>query len=150
MYKDEAVLIDVDGVLLDTEYIFKEILDLKLKGDAKWDYFMKHCNSDRTEHFKNFLELWYCLSNRYKIFISTARNEKCKQDTLYKLAKGCFFTTEDNLLMRKENDYRPATEVKKDHLLQVMKNFNVVVFIDDDIANCRMAKELGVLALWKV
>lgn len=150
MYKEDVIVFDVDGVLLNTEYIFKEIFNLKLKGDAKWDYFIKHCNSDRTQSYKNILDLWFCLSSRYKIFISTARNEKCKKDTLYKLAKCCFFTTEDNLLMRKSNDYRPATEVKKEHLLQIMKNFNIILFIDDDLANCEMAKELGILTLRKV
>ena len=75
----------------------KEIFDLKLKGDAKWAYFMKFCNSERTQPTKSALELWYCLSREYKIFISTARNENCKEATLHKLAENCFFTTEDNL-----------------------------------------------------
>ena len=68
---EKAVVFDIDGVLLDTEYIFREILDLKLKGDAKWDYFIGHCNSDRTKPIESALNLWYCLSSRFKIFIST-------------------------------------------------------------------------------
>ena len=150
MQKEDVIVFDIDGVLLDTEYIFKEIFDLKLKGDAKWDYFLKYCNSDRTQPIKNTLDLWFCLSHRYKTFISTARNEKCKNETLLKLAQNCFFTTEDNLLMRKDGDYRPAIEVKKEHLIQIMKNFNIILFIDDDLANCEMAKGLGILALRKV
>ena len=150
MGKEDAVVFDVDGVLLNTEYIFKEILNLNLKGDAKWNYFMEHCNSHKTKPIKNALDLWYCLNSRYKIFISTARNEKCKEETLLKLAESCFFTTEDNLFMRKNGDYRPALEIKREHLTEIMKNFNVLLFIDDDLANCEMAKELGILALRKV
>lgn len=148
--KDKCIVFDIDGVLLDTEYIFKEIFDLKLKGDAKWAYFMKFCNSERTQPTKSALELWYCLSREYKIFISTARNENCKEATLHKLAENCFFTTEDNLFMRKDKDYRPAVEIKKEHLIQIMKNFDIVAFIDDDVANCEMAKELGITAFRKV
>lgn len=150
MYKEDAVVFDVDGVLLNTEYIFKEILDLKLKGDSKWEYFMKHCNSDRTKPFNDISDLWYCLSSRYKVFISTARNEKCKEATLDKLWKHGFICHEDNLLMRKKDDYRQAVEIKKEHLFKILENYNVITFIDDDIANCRMAKELGVLTLRKV
>lgn len=150
MEKEDAVIFDIDGVLLDTEYIFKEILSLKLKGDAKWDYFIKHCNSERTQPFKNILNLWLHLSQRYKIFISTARNEKCRKETFLKLAKSCFFINENCLLMRKNGDYRSALEVKKEHLTQILKNFNVLFFVDDDLANCQMAKELGILSLRKV
>ena len=52
--------------------------------------------------------------------------------------------------MRKNGDYRPALEIKREHLVEIMKNFNVLLFIDDDLANCRMAEELGILALRKV
>ena len=154
--KENAVVFDIDGTLLDTEYIFREILNLKLKGDAKWDYFMKHCNSEKTKPFDNILELWFCLSTRYEVFISTARNEKCKETTLAKLQKSYFFIKEESIFMRKDGDYRAAVEVKKDHLNEILKNYNIIAFIDDDhfvqtgVAGVKLAKELGIPALRKV
>ena len=31
-----------------------------------------------------------------------------------------------------------------------MESYDIIAFIDDDLANCEMAKELGILALRKV
>jgi hypothetical protein len=52
--------------------------------------------------------------------------------------------------MRKEDDYRPSPEVKKDHLNKVLQKFDIIAFIDDDLANCQMAKEEGIFSLRKV
>lgn len=151
MQKEKTVVFDVDGVLLKTDYIFEEIFKLKLKGDAKWDYFREHCNSERTEPFKDIVNLWYKLAIGYrKVFISTARNEKCREATHTKLWNCGFIIPEECLLMRKDKDYRSAVEVKKEHLFKIMENYDIVAFIDDDLANCEMAKELGILALRRV
>ena len=150
IYKEQAVIFDADGVLLNTSYIFEEIFKLKLKGDEKWDYFKKHCNSERTQAFRDILDLWFALSGRFKVFVSTARNEKCKEETPAKLQRSYFFIPNENLLMRKDGDYRESQEVKKDHLLQIMKDYDIIAFIDDDLKNCEMARDLGVLALRKV
>lgn len=150
MYKEKCIVFDIDGVLLDTSYIFKEIYDLKLKGDAKWEYFIKHCNSERTKPYKDILNLWFELSLKYKPFISTARNEKCRNETHEKLLNSCFILPIENLFMRKDGDYRSALEIKQEHLTEIMKNYEVVAFIDDDLVNCEMAKKLGILALRKI
>ena len=39
MQKSKAIVIDIDGVILDSNLILKEIYDLKLKGDTMWSYF---------------------------------------------------------------------------------------------------------------
>ena len=56
----------------------------------------------------------------------------------------------DYLYMRTDGDYRPSQEIKKEHLQDIMKHHEVVAFIDDDLSNCEMAKELGMLALRRV
>lgn len=151
MYKKQAIIFDCDGVLLKTDFIFEEIFNLKLKGNNKWDYFIKNCNSDRVSVIKSsFIFFLKMLQSDTTIFISTARNEKCKKETLEKLWKEGIIIPEENLYMRKENDYREAQEVKKDHLLEISKNYNIVAFIDDELANCEMAEKLGILGLKKV
>ena len=46
MCKKLAIVLDVDGILLKSEHILREIYELDLKGDDKWDYFHKRCNED--------------------------------------------------------------------------------------------------------
>ena len=151
MTKEKTVVYDVDGVLLNTDYIFREIFELKLKGDAKWDYFLKYCNSEKTKPIKEIKELWYKFAISFKtIFVSTARNEKCRDATHTKLWNTGFIFPEENLLMREDGDYRSAKEVKKEHLEKILENYEIVAFIDNDLDNCLMAKELGILALRKV
>ena len=42
----KAIVLDLDGVILKTEPIFKEIYMQDLKGDAKWDYFCENLYFD--------------------------------------------------------------------------------------------------------
>ena len=149
--KKKAIVCDIDGVVLDTQFILDEIHELGLKGEEKWEYFYENCNSDRVkaiETTKNFYttiryeinDLW-CIS-------STARNEKCSDATLKKLAREKIVF--DRSYWRKDGDLRPACEVKREYLLQIMEEFDVIAFIDDDLQNCKMAKSLGILSLRRV
>ena len=150
-FKEKAIIFDCDGVLLDTEFIFREILELNLKGDARWNYFIDNCNSDKVKPITNSTKFFFrFIQAGFHIFISTARNEKCKEETLNKLWKEGFIIPEDNLYMRKDGDYRVSQEVKKDHLIEISKNYDIIAFIDDELANCEMAKDFGILALRKV
>ena len=147
-----AIVFDCDNVLLNTAFIFKEILDLGLKGDAKWDYFIQNCNSDRVTSVPKASEFFFKILSypNTDIFISTARNEKCREETYIKLMKECFIIPKENLYMRKDGDYRSSQEVKKEHLIDISKTHNIIAFIDDELANCEIAKEMGILALRKV
>ena len=145
----DVVVLDIDGLILNTEYIFQELLDLGLKGDEKWEYFHKNCNSDKTELMPGALELLQIFYDAgISIVFSTARNEKCKEATEKKLhSYGINFI---ELYMRKDGDLRLSSEVKKEHLENIMKKYNVTLFIDDDLSNCEMAKNMGISTLRKV
>lgn len=145
-----AIVLDLDGIILNTEPVFKELYMNELKGDAKWDYFHSRCNDDDIELIEGFREFYKALFSALPlaIIISTARNEKCRQATIEKLTKEHVIF--DHLHMRAENDYRPSPEVKREHLQDIMKDYEVVAFIDDDLSNCEMAKELGIFAVRKV
>ena len=148
--KSKVIVCDIDGVCLESEFILREIFELGLKGDDKWDYFYENCNSDRVKAMSGIrllLELAW-VSPFWNVILSTARNEKCREATEEKLRR-CgipFF----RLYMRKENDYRDATEIKREHLQEIMTEFDIIAFIDDDLDNCEMAKKLGVMALRRV
>lgn len=145
-----AIVLDLDGIVLKTEPIFKEIYMQELKGDAMWNYFHANCNRDDIEVIEGFKEFYRVLTNALPlaIIISTARNEKCRQGTIEKLTKEHVIF--DHLYMRKDGDYRPSPEVKKEHLQNIIKSYEIAAFIDDDLSNCEMARELGIFSMRKV
>jgi len=145
--KRKAIVIDIDNCVLDTQFILDEIHKFGLKGEEKWEYFYKNCNSDRVTLMSGIKDMLGEMYWDTPIIISTARNEKCKEATLNKLWKEGFIIPDDAIFMRSYYDLRPASEVKREHLIEIMKEFDVIAFIDDDIDNCEMAKELGILSL---
>ena len=142
--KRKCIICDLDNTLLDSEHILQEAEALDLYGDLKWDYFYNHCNDvEVIPEILKLLNVFFI--NGITIIFSTARNKKCYDTTVEKLCKeGIYF---DKLLMRKDGDLRDACEVKKDHLIEIMKEYDIIAFIDDDLTNCNMAKELGILSL---
>ena len=146
--KRKAIVCDIDGVLLDSSHLMQEAEYFELYGDLKWDYFYNHCND--VEVITETKEFILKCAETFDILLSTARNEKCKYTTLNKLQKEGLFFLSCDIYMRKQDDFRPASEVKREHLIEIMKEFDVIAFIDDDIDNCEMAKELGILSLRRV
>ena len=148
-----CIVLDVDGVILNTAFLFEEISNLKLKGDAKWDYFHKECNTERVKLIPGFEKFFLNLydikvNSNVDIILLTSRNEKVRKDTELKLRlEGVFF---DKLIMRPKNDYREAHILKKETLQDLQKEYNIIMYIDDDLNNCGAAKELGVFSLRKV
>ena len=141
-----CIVCDIDGVLLDSSFIIKDIYDKGLKGDEKWDYFYSKCNSEDVKVFndiENYVKLM--VTQGVLPIFSTARNERNREDTEKKLKAEHipFF----KLYMRKEGDYRPSAEVKKEHLTDIQRRFNIVLFIDDDITNVKMAEGLGITSI---
>lgn len=147
--KKRAIVLDVDGVILNSAFIFDEIFKLGLKGDAMWDYFHEHCNSERVKviaEFKPFYDLLRTLN--VSLILLTSRNDKVKLETAQKLrSEGILF---DKLSMRVNGDYRESHVIKRETLQEIQKEYDILMFIDDDLKNCEAAKELGILSLRKV
>ena len=145
-----AIVFDLDNTILNTEPIFNDIYIKELRGDSMWDYFYTHCNEDNikvVEGFKKFYEALLKVPS-IAIIISTARNEKCREKTIEKLTKENIIF--DHSYMRGKEDYRPSPSVKKEHIQDIMQNYEIVAFIDDDLDNCEMAQELGIYSIRKV
>ena len=146
--KPRAIVLDIDGVVLNSEFIMQEAVRQGLEGSAKWNYFYENCNSDEVElmpYIKEFLSELCCDT---PIIISTGRNEKCRVETVGKLAKHKIIF--DRMYMRADKDFRESYQVKHDHLVEIMKSYDVICFIDDELANCNIAKKLGIMALRRV
>lgn len=79
-------------------------------------------------------------SGKTIIFVS-GRSDICREATEHWLTfTGIPYSA---LLMRDSNDRRPDTEVKKDFLLQVLKDYNIVRVYDDRPSVIRMWREHG-------
>ena len=81
MQKSKAIVIDIDGVILDSDLILKEIYDLKLKGDAMWSHIHSNCNGDRVTFLSNITSLLSSLDSSVAVVLSTSRNECCREGT---------------------------------------------------------------------
>lgn len=148
MQKSKAIVIDIDGVILDSDLILKEIYDLKLRGDAMWSHFHSNCNGNRVTFLSNITSLLSSLDSSVTVVLSTSRNECCREETEKRLHKEGLSYSE--LYMRPVNDCRPSSEVKREHLKDIQESYDVIAFIDDDLSNCQMAKDEGLLALRRV
>lgn len=147
MTKRNAIVLDIDGVLLDNTQTFKDILRLQLTGDEMWDYFYNNCNGFHVPLIQETMTFLNFVSKKVHIILSTARNEKCRALTEARLR--CDFVPFKKLYMRANKDFRPSAEIKKEHLQDIMKDYNIIAFIDDDPSNCEMAKALGIFTLKK-
>ena len=135
---EKAVVIDIDGVILDSSKVLKESND-------NWDYFNRNCNGDEVELIGNIKPFLRALGKDIRIIISTARTEKIRPQTARKLWK--YRVQFDDMYMRSVNDYRADYEVKKDQIKAIMQKYDIVAFIDDKEENCNVAKEFGLLSL---
>ena len=148
--KEKAIICDIDGVILDSSQVFKEIEELGLKGDAKWDYFDWHANGLRVFTNKEMVELiytYYCVG--ITIVFLTARSERIKNLTAFRLYQDfklydCELENFD-LLMRSEGDYSPSAEVKEKHLMELKKKYEILCAFDDDESNCEMFRKNNIL-----
>ena len=146
--KEQAIVLDVDGVLLDSSKVFEELFKRKLKGDEKWEYFRENCNGSDVIFIKNSLKFIQALNKEIKIILLTARNEKCREATEARLKAENFIYHE--LYMRPENNYEESDTLKSKILFELTGIYDIIAFIDDELSNCKAAKDLGILALRKV
>ena len=142
--KQKAIVLDIDGVIFDSIFLLREINDSALKGDEMWDYYYSNCNSDRVKVNKFIYNILQGYKN-YALFISTSRSERCRKETEAKLEANGVFPYK--VYMRPEGDLRLSPELKQDHLKAIQKEFDIELFIDDEPANCRMAKDLGIVTM---
>lgn len=144
--KKRAIICDIDGCLLNTDYIHQEIKEKGLEGAAKWRYFETYANDIDVNFNHNLGGLLESLArDGYEIILSTARNENIRHQTILKLRINldCKF----KLYMRASNDISPACEVKRKHLKQIQEEYAVEMAIDDEDANLKMFSSNGLFVM---
>jgi len=150
--KQKAIICDIDGVLLDTSKVFKQIEDFYLTGNIKWKYFNRHANDNDVPcdiRIMRILE-WF-VDNGYKIIFLTARSEEIYRQTRAKIQyEQALYANKPFdflLIMRPSDVLAPSDEVKYNALLEIEKKYNIFCAIDDDADNCDMFASKGILTL---
>jgi phosphoglycolate phosphatase-like HAD superfamily hydrolase len=145
----DAVIFDLDGTLTDCRHRLHFVEDKPQEGKKKkdWKAFFEAGVHD-TPH-KHMIQLAAVLTLfRFKLVFCTGRPESYRGDTLAWLGDHVKFR-HDALLMRRDGDYRPDTEVKSEMVDEIVNQFGFkpVLAFDDRQAVAEMFQKRGIPCL---
>ena len=80
-----------------------------------------------------------------KIIFLTARDIKCRGITYYQLKE--LFDFPIHLYMRRRGDTREDYIVKQEYMEQLVKKYNILFCMDDNVKNCEMYRTFGLTTL---
>ena len=156
------IICDLDGTLADLTHRLHHV-----KGEKKnWDAFHAECVNDKPHEdvIQILLQLERvdcgcynpqdcgCEPRNNNVYILSGRNEVVRDETVCWLEKhvalhGAYvggFHYNSNLVMRKANDHRPDTEVKRDMVRELgLTPDNTLCVFDDRQCVVDMWRELG-------
>ena len=151
--KDKAVIIDLDGTLIDNSaralaHLERSKANINNPG-IRWDEFF--AGSELIDRPNNWCaELTYSLFfDGYKIIFLTGRQDTEITGAATRMWLDRWFPDlVFDLYMRKAKDFRKNEEIKYDLLVnEIIPKYNVLFAIDDMKANIDMLRKLGIPAL---
>lgn len=150
----KTIICDIDGVIADCTHRLHYIQDEKGNKlpNPDWNKFYSEVLNDKP--IKKIIDLleqlnYEYLNESYSIIFLTGRNENCIIATKQWLFKNVFIPYEC-LLMRKEYDYRPYTQVKPDLLKKYLaenQTTEIAFILEDQEDMVEKWKELGYTVL---
>lgn len=149
--KEKAIVVDIDGVLLDVSLLYKEIENLGLEGQDKWNFFHENANNPKyavkVDKFFNLVNMY--AQAGYKIIVLTSRRDLIGKLTLHYLLNGDVKL--DNLtemVLRPANkEGTPSYLYKKEEIQKLHKRYNIELILDDEYANCAIFRQLDFTVL---
>ena len=149
--KEKAIVVDIDGVLLDVSLLYKEIENSGLEGQAKWNFFHENANNPKyavkVDKFFNLVNMY--VQAGYKIIVLTSRRDLIGKSTLHYLLNGDVKL--DNLtemVLRPANkEGTPSYLYKKEEIQKLHKRYDIELILDDAYANCAIFRQLGFTVL---
>ena len=141
--KKKAIICDIDGVLLDTSHIMERIEKAGLTGDDKWEFFDRHANDHDVEADYRVIEMLEVFASQgYRIIFLTARSVEIETPTRAKIQIAIAQYAESIfdflLIMRPTLNTEPAPDLKERWLNLLREEYDVLMAIDDETANCEM------------
>lgn len=139
----KAIIFDVDGTLANVDPYIHYIRNIHNSPNFKKDFDKFHSESINAEPNEEVVEMLNkAFFDQHHVLVVTSRNESWRGVTSYWLAKNDI--GHHALYMRKDNDFRPDYEVKKDILLNIKKHWNVIHAVDDNPSVLRLWHEYGI------
>lgn len=139
----DAVIFDVDGTLADVSPYLYHIRNVYNSPNFKKDYDRFHEESinalPNTEVVEMLNKVFF---DQKHVIVVTSRNEYWRGVTSYWLAKNDI--GHHALYMRKDGDFRPDYEVKKDILHKIKKHWRVTHAVDDNPAVLKLWHDYGI------
>ena len=140
-----AIICDIDNCFVDSREWHKHIPEDNTDR-AGWDRFLEQihlCKPNRA-----VIDYVCATAEILPIIFITGREDRkdCRRNTIKQLnefSRGYVDFYAPNchhkLLMRSEFDYRPADEVKEEHLIKIVEaGYTPHIAIDDELCNCKL------------
>lgn len=149
--KEKAIVVDIDGVLLDVSLLYKEIENLGLDGQAKWNFFHENANNPKyavkVDKFFNLVNMY--VQAGYKIIVLTSRRDLIGKSTLhYLLNSDVKLDNLTEMVLRPANkEGTPSYLYKKEEIQKLHKRYDIELILDDEYANCAIFRQLGFTVL---
>lgn len=144
-----AIICDIDGCVIDTDWIWEEVEKKKISGAEKWLFFNKNsCDMVKAKIDDVLLRIikMQLYTTGAELIFSTARSE-CLREQTRKILQDLFEGHEFLLYMRPDGCLLPSEDLKEAHLQEIRKNFIVVQAYDNEAQNCMMYSKNGVDAI---
>lgn len=134
----KTIIADLDGTLADHTHRLPLLPTKNLDRTESWKEFNSACLWDSP--IKSTIDLINALSLNYRVVILTSRcNHVSSRTRRWMQLNGVAY---DDIIMRREDDHRPSTEMKKDVVLEIGLD-NILCCFDDDPAVIKMFREVG-------
>jgi phosphoglycolate phosphatase-like HAD superfamily hydrolase len=137
-----TILFDIDGVLADCTHRLHFIQN----GKKDWDAFFDACVDDAPIE-ANIRFLW-AMQEYFRVIFITGRPERIRKATMDWFNKhGILFRANDFIIMRRDGDYRPDFEVKRELFRKWIDQTSVIAVIEDRDQVVEMWRAEGLLCL---
>lgn len=138
----ETIVFDIDGTLADLSHRLKWV-----QGEEKnWDKFYGEVEKDDVIEPVAQLFILYSsfLVPRAKLICITGRPERTRKATL-KWFRENIGPVPDEIYMRKDHDFRPDTEIKKEWIEKLQKDgYKIKMAFEDRDRVVKMYRDLGI------
>lgn len=147
--KKKCIICDIDGVIFETAGLLKKFE--ALPEAEKWNQFNLHATLLDVNVSYDLIDIIEAYAEKHNAAIAfvTARSDVIYSKTLRQLLHYFTKTKAQNcgLYMRKEGDTSSSAKVKAKILKTLEEEFEIILAIDDEKANCEMFKRHGIFTM---
>ena len=136
------VIFDIDGTLANCEHRRKKA---QIEEGFDWKIFLSPelVAKDKPYEQVCLMYKWFTNHSKYEVYVLTGRDEGLRDVTEAWLYRHNLFG-HNALLMRKERDYRPDTEIKKEILDANFNKEEIYLAFDDRDCIVKMWRDNGI------